>query len=850
MATAFEEFKYLHTVFTKSIKYIFLMKNINKYYPYLLTFVGFVIVSLVYFYPVLQGKKISQSDIAQYTGMAKERDDFRKNAGEESYWTDSAFGGMPTYQLGAHFPYNFIKQVDSVIRFLPRPADYLFLYFFGFFVLLKVLRINTLMAFFGALAFGFSTYFIILLGVGHNAKAHAIAYMPMVIAGVLLVFRKRYIAGGLLTLVAAALEINANHIQMTYYLFILLLIIAVYFIIDIVKNKDFKHLAYAAGIFIVTALLAVGMNATNLMATAEYAKFSTRSDSDLTFNPDGSPKESANAMSYEYITEYSYGIGESLNLIAPRLFGGSSGHEKLGKDSNIVEYLQTLQVGEGQYLSQEQAMEFAQGGVVTYWGDQTIVAAPAYIGAVVFFFFILALFADERKLKYAFLAGAIVSLVLSWGKYFPSITNFFIDYVPMYNKFRAVASIQVLLELCIPALALMGLYAFFKLDKQKQWQSLWKSGAISLGLIVLLLMFKSSFNFSGPRDSNYAQQLGQGFIDALKEDRKDMYSSDLMRSGFFILAAAAALWLYIKDKLARNTAIVLTGLLMVSDLYLVDRNYVNSESFVSAREADIPFMASAADEQILQDDSHYRVFDMDNHMNGAQASYFHNSIGGYHAAKPQKMQQLFDYQIAKSPMNIEVLNMLNVKYVLQRNQEGQIIPIPNNTANGNAWFVSSVVAVSSPDQEMKALNKLDTKREVVINKSKFADAAVKTSYSVDSTATIKLDEYKPNKITYTSQNSNEGLAVFSEVYYANGWNAYIDGKLVPHFEADYMLRALKIPAGNHEIVFSFDPEVVKTGSTVALVSFIIMLLLLGGGIFYETRAGKRSEDLKNSEPNA
>ncbi|MXN92415.1 YfhO family protein [Flavobacterium sp. Sd200] len=814
------------------------MKNINRFYPYLLAIIGFTIVSLIYFYPVLQGKKISQSDIAQYTGMAKERDDFRKNAGEESYWTDSAFGGMPTYQLGAHYPYNFIKAIDGAIRFLPRPADYLFLYFFGFFVLLKVLRINTLMAFFGSLAFGFSTYYIILFGAGHNAKAHAIAYMPMVIAGVLLVFRKRYIAGGLLTLLASALEINANHIQMTYYLFILLLIIGIYFIVEIIKNKEYKHLGISVAVFAGAALLAVGMNATNLMATAEYAKFSTRSDSQLTFNPDGSRKESANAMSYEYITEYSYGLGESLNLIAPRLYGGSSGREKLDKDSHVVEYLQTLQVGEGQYLTQEQAMEFAQNGIVTYWGDQTIVAAPAYIGAVVFFLFVLALFAEERKLKYAFLAGAIVSLLLSWGKHFPVLTNLFIDYVPMYNKFRAVASIQVVLELCIPVLAIMGFYAFFKTDKDKQWKYLWQSAAVCLGILLVVLGLKSQFDFAGPRDAMYAQQLGQGFIDALKEDRRDMYSSDIYRSAFFILAVAAVLWLYTKQKLAQTTTIILAGFLMVADLFLVDKNYVNTDSFVSAREADIPFTASPADEQILQDDAHYRVFDMDNHMNGAQASYFHNSIGGYHAAKPQKMQQIFDYQIAKSPMNIKVLDMLNVKYVLQRNEQGQVIPIVNNTANGNAWFVSTIKAVSTPDEEMKALDKLDTKTEAVVNKTKFAEAATKTSFAVDSTATIKLDEYRPNKLSYTSQNKNDGFAVFSEAYYAKGWNAYIDGKLVPHYEADYMLRALKVPAGKHTIIFAFEPEVVKTGSTIALISFIVMLGLLGAGVYFENKRVK------------
>jgi len=815
------------------------MKNLNRFYPHLLAVLGFVVVSLIYFYPVLQGKKISQSDIVQYTGMAKEQNDFRKETGMEPYWTNSAFGGMPTYQLGAYYPHNYIKQLDSVIRFLPRPADYLFLYFIGFYILLRSLKIDPLKAFFGSLAFGLSTYLIIILGVGHNAKAHALGYMPMVVAGVIMVFRKRYIAGGLLTLLASALEINANHFQMTFYLLLFLILLGIYFVVRIIKHKDYKHLATSIGVFAVAGILAVGSNATNLMATSEYAKFSTRSDSELTFEPDGTRKEHKNAMSYDYITEYSYGIAESLNLIAPRLMGGS-GNEPLGEESHMVEFLQSQQIAEGQYISREQAIEYAAGGMPTYWGDQPIVAAPAYIGAVVFFLFVLAMFTEKRKIKYAFLAGAIFSLMLSWGKNFPLMTNFFIEYFPMYNKFRAVSSIQVILELCLPALAIMGLYSFFTIqDKEHQWKSLWRSAAICLGLIVLLFLFKGSFDFAGVNDAMYTQNFGPEFMNALKKDRQDFYSADLLRSFFLILVAAGILWAYTKNKLKQSTAVILAGLVMVFDLFFVDKKYVDSKDFTSARHVDMPFEPTNADMQILQDTSHYRVFEVNGNMSSARASYFHKSLGGYHAAKPRKIQQLFDYQIKNN--NLGVLNMLNVKYVIQTDENGENIPTVNQGANGPAWFVSKVMAVNTPDEEMKALDKLDTKSTAVINKTKFAQAAQKTSFVVDSTATIKLVAYEPNYLKYASNNANGGLAVFSEVYYPEGWNAYIDGKLTPHFEANYTLRALTVPAGKHNIEFKFEPQVVKTGSTIALISFLLIVVLAAGGAYVYYNRQKKNQ---------
>ena len=462
------------------------MKQIQKLYPHLLALIGFIVIALVYFYPVLQGKKIYQLDIVQYTAMAKEQNDFRAEENAEPFWTNSSFGGMPTYQMGAKYPNDFIGHLDDALRFLPRPADYLFLYFIGFYILLLVLKTDPLKAFFGALAFGFSTYLIVILGVGHNAKAQAIAYMPLVIAGVLLVFKKRFIAGGLLTMFATALELNANHFQMTYYLLFLLLFIGIYYGIKFIKTAAYNELLKILGVFTIALILAVGANATSLLATKEFANFSIRGKSELTFNPEGKKKTEDTALSRDYITEYSYGIAESFNLIAPRLFGGGNS-EKLNEDSSVYSFM--LNYG----ATPEEAKQFTESYGLTYWGDQPIVAAPAYIGAIVFFLCILGLYHDKRKIKYVFLIGAIFSLILSWGKNFSVVTDFFIDFVPMYDKFRAVSSIQVLLELCIPVIAIMGLQSFFTKDKDLQWTNLWKASATTLGLIIVLFLIRSFF---------------------------------------------------------------------------------------------------------------------------------------------------------------------------------------------------------------------------------------------------------------------------------------------------------------------------------------------------------------------
>ena len=825
------------------------MKILDKFYPHLLAILGFVVISLIYFYPVLQGKALYQSDIAQYTGMAKEQNDFRANEKSEPYWTNSAFGGMPTYQMGASYPHNYIKKVDELLRFLPRPADYLFLYFFGFYCLLLVLKTDPLKAFFGALAFGFSTYLIIILGVGHNAKAHAIAYFPLVVAGILLTFNKKYISGGLLTLFAIALEINANHFQMTYYLLILLFAITIFYVYKSFKNKHFKSLFYSFGIIIAAGILAIGANATGILATAEYADFSIRGKSELTFNADGSKNQTNSAMNYDYITEYSYGVAESLNLFAPRLFGGSNS-EKLDDKSKVYEFISK------KGANSEEAKQFTENYGMTYWGEQPIVAAPAYIGAVVFFLAILCLFNDKRKIKYAFLGGAIFALMLSWGKNFSLLTNFFIDYVPMYDKFRAVSSVQVILELCLPVLAIMGLQSFFQSDKDQKFKSLWKSSAVALGIILILLLFKGFFNFSGNVDQQLLQMFGKQsedprfgieFIDALKSDRQSMYIADLMRSGFLILLSGGLLWMNFKNKLSNTLTVILVGILMVGDLVLIDKKYVDTKGFVSKQEVNEPFQPTAADLEILKDTSTYRVYDIQGRLQ-ARSSYFHKTIGGYSAVRPRRFDQLFDYIIDKDladlaknideqtlslTKNSAVLDALNVKYILVPTENGNI-SIKNRYANGNAWFVNDVKLVNSADEEMKALRTTDLKKTAIINQKYTLDFK-NNLMAKDSVSSIKLITYKSNYIKYSSQNESEGLAVFSEIYYPKGWNVYIDGKINSHFRVDYVLRGMKIPAGKHTIEFKFEPQVVKTGSSIALISSILMLLLLIGGIYFENR---------------
>lgn len=812
--------------------------NLKKFFPHLIVIILFIIGALAYFSPVLQGKKIFQSDIAQYIGMAKEQNDYRQEHHKEPYWTNSAFGGMPTFQLGAKYPHNYIKKLDESIRFLPRPADYLFLYFISFYILLLILKVDWKLAFLGSLAFGFSTYLIIILGVGHNAKAHAIGYFPLVIGGIILTFRRKLIWGFLLTAIAMALEINANHIQMTYYLMLLVIVIGIVYLIDAYRKKELGHYFKTIGILVVAVLLGIATNATNLMATKQYADWSTRGKSELTINPDGSPKEKGAGLSYDYITEYSYGISESLNLFSARLMGGA-GYETLDKDSNTYKYL--INIG----VPRNQADALTEN-IPTYWGDQPIVAAPAYVGAVVIFLFVLALFLVKGKIKYWLVGGTLISLLLSWGKNFGFLTDFMIDYFPMYNKFRAVSSIQVILEMCIPALGIYGLHQLFSKETgQKEKLTALKNAVFVVGgNTILLFIGKGFFSFTGARDIMFSQQYAQwgltDLMEVIKEDRKAMYTNDLLRSLILVLLTSAILFAALKEKLKANFAFVGIGLLLVFDLVGIDKKYVSNDDFITSRQLDKPFQENAADLQILKDTGYYRVFEPSGGLASARASYYHKSIGGYHAAKPGRFQELYDYQIANN--NIAILNMLNVKYIIQQNENGYYAS-RNPYANGASWFVEKLKPVNNATEEMRAMDSLKVKTEAVVDVSKFGDLVKDKSFAVDSTASITLDSFEPDHLKYTSNNTKDGVAVFSEIYYPHGWKATIDGNEVKSFRVNYVLRALNVPAGKHTIEFKFDPEVVKTGSRITLGSSIVLIILLAAGIFYSFKpAGSKKTE--------
>ncbi|MBC8757411.1 YfhO family protein [Kordia sp. YSTF-M3] len=841
--------------------------DFKKIIPHAVALLLFVVMSLAYFYPVVQGKKIQQTDIVQYAGMAKKQNQFREATGEELYWTDNAFGGMPTYLLGARYPHSYIKTLDRTLRFLPRPADYLFLYFLGIYVLLLVMKVNYKLAFLGAVAFGFSTYFIIILGVGHNAKAHAIAYFPLVLAGILLTFQRKYIWGFLLTAVAMSLEIMTAHPQMTYYLMLLVIVLGIVYFFSTLfskekpfkftknyfekafKNNDLPHFFKAVGLLSAAVVLGIGVNGTNLLTTKQYADWSMRGKSELTINPDGSKKE-RQGLSKEYITEYSYGKMETFNLLMPRFMGGANS-EDLGTDSKTYKFL--LQ----RNIPALQAKDIVKN-IPAYWGQQPIVAGPAYIGAVIIFLAFLGLFLVRSRAKWWLVGGILMSLLLSWGKNLSFLTDFMLDYFPLYSKFRAVSSIQVILELCIPILGVLALASLFnkEIAIEKKKKAVYISTAILSGIILFFMLFKSSlFDFVGLSDEYYEKAIfGPELMEIIREDRSAILTKDAIRSLLLILATAVVVWSFIKEKLKENIVIVLLVGLLLFDLVSIARHYVSTEGFVSKAQFEHPYRTLEVDKQILQDKGHYRVFEPRLRMANSRTAYFHNTLGGYHAAKPRQFQELYDFYLDHgnekfevTARNINVINMMNVKYIIkdldgEQDQAGAgAIALLNPYPNGNAWFVKKLNVVDTADEEMLSLFGLDTKEEAVIRKGQVAAEILKETYGKDSLSSIELISYLPSELKYTAENSAAGLAVFSEIHYPHGWNAYIDGELVPHYRVNYVLRALEVPAGKHTIDFKFEPKIVSTGIAVSLTSTIILVLLILGALYYEF---KRRREVK------
>ena len=795
----------------KLINFFFTRNSI--YHIAITTF--FAVISLAYFNPLLSGKALFQSDIVQFSGMAKQIVDHRESFNEEPYWLDNAFVGMPTFQVAVKYPFDILDKIDKTLRFLPRPADYLFIYLLSFYILLISLKVEKKFAVIGAFAFAFSTYLIVILGVGHNTKALAIGYAPIAIAGVYNLFEKKYLIGFILATLGFGLQINANHYQMTYYFVMLSGLLALIHLFNEIKNKNIDYKKYTG--FIGAIVLAISLNSTSILATKEYTDFSTRGNSELTINPDGSKRQNTGGLTREYITEYSYGITESFNLIVPRFTGGGSG-DLIDKDSNFFKNLRN-------YDSESAKIIYENARL--YWGDQPIVEAPAYIGVTVFFLFVIGLFFLGRINLIWVLSAFAFTLFLSWGKNFSFLTDIFIDYFPFYNKFRAVSSIQVLIEFLVPFIAILGLYKFYKKGSEK---------IITLKkLLIVVLAFLSVFGilyFFGESLFDFKSNFEpfDQYPEILKmiiDERIIVYKSDILRSSVFVILCFGVLYASINKKIKENYSLLILFLIIATDLWSIDKKYVNKDDFVAKSSISNPFKANIFDLEIKNDKSDFRVFEPYRGLTNGRTSYFHKSISGYNAARPQKMQDLFDFYLFNR--NYKVLDMLNVKYIIDVNQNNELELKTNENILGSAWFVDEVVSVESFDKEILQLNNID------FEKTAISQNISDKSYKKDPQNSIVLKEKRANKLIYEVDAISDQFAVFSEAYYNKGWNVMIvnsddksiDSKPLSHQRVNYLLRGMEVPAGKYELHFWFDPPIILTGSIISIFSILILLLSIG-----------------------
>ena len=783
------------------------------FFPHSVIIIGFAIISLLFYYPLLSGKALFQSDIRQYDGMSRQLKDYRAQAGEETYWIDNAFGGMPTYQLGAKYPADFLSPIYSFFRILPRPAHILFIYLLGFYLLMIILKFPWQIGLFGSTAFGFSTYLLIILQVGHNTKALAISFIPFVIAGILLLFRKQWFWGFILTSLSLAMQIRSNHYQMTYYLLFLIGIFIVVYGYDFFKLKKIKPLILSILLLFSSVIISLGFNSTPLLATAEYANFSTRGASELTINPDGTPKERSTGLDFDYITEYSYGIFETLNLIVPRIQGGASS-ENLGKKHGVYDFL----IKNG--VSSTQALQFSKN-VPTYWGKQPILEAPAYIGISVFFFALISIILINGPLRNALAVGVVFALILSWGKNLSFVTEFFINYVPFYNKFRAVSSVQVILEFCVPVLSSLGIYNLYFKKEKIQINRVLKIAAFLILLLILVFISQSLLSFSGMNDSYYRELYGNDLLLKIREARISIFKSDILRAIVFCFLLMGTYFLFHSNKIKRNLALGITFILMLTDLLGIANRYIDRNAFVNSKVLSNPFQITKADQSIQNDKTRYRVFEPRLGLTGSRTSYFHNSLGGYHGAKPRRFQELIDAY--KTQQNSGILDFLNVKYILYPDEEsGELKTFLNSGALGSAWFINEINEFNTPDELLKAMDSNNFKKTALMLKKDIPEDFSK-NYANDSLNDINLIKAKPNYLLYSINTAKDAFAVFSEMYYPKGWKVFIDDIEKNILNVNYVLRGLQIPANSSKLEFRFEPDIVKQGTYLRWLSLLIFI---------------------------
>jgi hypothetical protein len=801
-----------------------------KILPHIVAPILFLLASYVYFSPLIEGKSLSQHDVVQWKGQAKEIVDYRNATGEETLWTNTMFGGMPSYLISVKYSGNLLSWVNRIFEIGQRPASFMFLTLMGFYILLLVLGVNPWLSIVGAFSYGLSTYFFLALGAGHNAKVHAIAYVAPMLAGMILAFRGKIWGGFALFGLFFGLNLYTGHPQITYYAGFIMVALVVAYFYSSYKEKMLKQFAQAIGVLAIAGLLAFGANFSKLWFTYDYGKYSTRGLSELTSNK----ADKTSGLDKGYAMDWSYGVAESFNIMIPNLMGGSSSGG-LGTDSKTYDFLK--QNG----FSSNQADQYVSQ-LPTYWGPQPMTSGPVYIGAIVVFLFLFGLFAVKGPEKWALLLVTALSMALAMGHNFLWLSNFFLDHFPGYNKFRTVSMILYIAEVTMPLLAFIALKQVYDgtlNSKQFNFAFKWSLGIAGGLSLIFLLLGGSLFSFSGAVDS---QLTSSGWpaqlLEAFRDDRKALLKADAFRSLIFIVLSAGTLYAFFIKKLKPIYFVAILGLLIVVDMWAVNKRYVNNNSFAEVQKVDQPFTPTAADLQILKDKTlDYRVFNLTvSPFNDGSTSYFHKSIGGYHGAKMRRYQELIDEHISKG--NMAVLNMLNTRYVIQQGEKGPVAQF-NPNALGNAWFVDTIQLAPNADAEIAALSNFNPSRKAIIDK-RFRQYLESLSTSNDTTGTISLVDYKPNRLVYKSDTKSPKVAVFSEIYYPKGWTVTIDGKAQDHFRANYVLRAMVVPAGSHEIVFAFKPKMFEIGQKIDLASSLLIIIVFLGWIGIEVKKQLKS----------
>ena len=797
---------------------------IHKNLPHAVAVVLFVLATMLYFSPVFfDGKQLRQGDILHSNGSSQEIKEYKERTGKDALWTNAVFGGMPAYQIGVRYHNNWVQYFGRFLTLgLPSPTYMIFISLLGFYIMLLCFKVNPWIAIAGAFAYGLSTYFMLIAGAGHNTKMRAMSYMPPVIGGLYLAYARNKIwLGTLMACLALGLQIRANHFQITYYTAIIVLIFIIFELIRTHKEKQYRNFVKTSAAMALAVTLATGVNITNMILTAEYTPYSTRGASELT---DETGNQTTGLDKSYILEDYSYGIAETMNLFIPDFMGGSS----VGKVGEQSPFFETL-ISNG--ISKAQAKQISQH-VPLYWGDQRFTGGPVYIGAVVIFLFILGLYTVKGQKKWWLLTATILSVALAWGKHFGFLSNLFIDFFPMYNKFRTVSMTLTIAMVTIPLLGILaanemlGDHLTVTEKKKALKNSFFIAGGIALLFLILPGLF---FSFVAPGDGSLSEMgYPEWLIAALPDTREWALRWDTFRSLMFVTGAAAIFWFFISGKLKTASAITLLAGLIIIDLWAVDKRYLNNDSFFPKQKNVNMAQPSPADLDILQDKSpNYRVLNFTvDPFNDASTSFFHKSIGGYHGAKMKRYQELIERHISRG--NIEVLNMLNTKYFIVPDKEtGQPKKQVNPGALGNAWPVEQINWVDNADAEIAALTGFDPVREAVVDK-RYEPALQGFIAQYDSTAVIGLISYEPDRLVYEYHSQLPQMVVFSEIFYDKGWEAYVDGELTPHIRADYILRAMAIPAGKHEIVFRFEPAAYARGEKIALASSIgIVLLILG-----------------------